>query len=390
VARTDEVCPACGSPILEPFFDLPSVPVLCNVLADDRQTALAAATSGVSLAICTACSLVMNQAFDPRLVEYSVGYENSLHHSPSFQVHAEEVAARLVEHHDVRRATVLEIGPGRGDFLVLLSTLGENDAIGYEPSHDPDRRPSDPSGRVRILPEPFPLDHAHRADLVCARHVLEHISEPVPLLGAMRAAIVDADGVAYVEVPDGGYLLERTALWDVIYEHCLHFTGPALRAAAAAAGLDVVDLGRAFGDQFLWAELRRAHGPADQLPDQFAVRSARRAAATFRRHAADLVERADELITSASTRGPIVLWGAGSKGVTFLNLVPAADRIAVAVDVNPFKHGRFVPVAGHEVVAPDALVDVDPRTVVVLNGNYIDEVSADLARLGVRATVVTP
>jgi SAM-dependent methyltransferase len=390
VVRTDEVCPACGSRALERFFDLAAVPVLCNALAVDRRSALEAPTSTIALAFCGACTLVVNQAFDPQVIEYTVGYENSLHHSATFQIHAEEVAARLVQRHGVRRGTVLEIGPGRGDFLVLLSRLGENDAIGYEPSADPDRRSCELGARVRIVPEPFPLDRGHRADLVCARHVLEHMSEPVQLLEAMRAAIAEVDGVAYVEVPDGGYLLECTALWDVIYEHCMHLTAPALRAAAARAGLDVEDLGRSFGGQFLWAELRPMPEATVELPARHEVSAARRAAATFGRRAAELVERADELVTSASTRGPVVLWGVGSKGVTFLNLVRSAPLIEAVVDLNPLKHGRFVPVTGHEVVAPEALSALRPRTVVVLNDNYVDEVSDELERLGVRASVVTP
>ena len=41
-----------------------------------------------------------------------------------------------------------------------------------------------------------------------------------------------------------------------------------------------------------------------------------------------------------------VVWGAGSKGVTFLNAVQADDLIRYVVDLNPRKQGRFVAGAG--------------------------------------------
>ena len=43
-----------------------------------------------------------------------------------------------------------------------------------------------------------------------------------------------------------------------------------------------------------------------------------------------------------------VVWGVGSKGVTFLNLLdPGGEIFAAAVDLNPAKHGRFVSGTGH-------------------------------------------
>src|SRR5690606_11816907 len=81
------------------------------------------------------------------------------------------------------------------------------------------------------------------------RPVPEHGPGPAVLGGAVARGL-EPGGVAYLEVPDGWYLVDRVALWDVIYEHVHHVTAPALRRLAVDAGLRVPRSGTAFGDQF--------------------------------------------------------------------------------------------------------------------------------------------
>jgi hypothetical protein len=50
-----------------------------------------------------------------------------------------------------------------------------------------------------------------------------------------------------------------------------------------------------------------------------------------------------------------VIWGGGSKGVTFLNTLVIIDDITCAVDINPHKQGTFIAGSGQEIVAPDFL-----------------------------------
>src|SRR5690606_26984234 len=163
---------------------------------------------------------------------------------------------------------------------------------------------------------------------------------------------------------------------------------PALRRLAADAGLRLLRAGTAFGDQFRWADAVRADDPrAAGLPaadpgDGARVEAIVAAARRFGEQARLLLEAAAELVAEAAARGPVVLWGAGSKGVTFLTTVEGTDRIRAAVDINPHRRGRHVPVSGHPVVAPADLVADPPATAIVLNPVYVDEIGAQLAELG--------
>lgn len=380
-------CPVCGHAAGDPVFAADRVPVLCNVLLPSAEEARRARTGAVDLVLCPSCGLLWNAAFDESLVEYSPAYESSLHFSPRFQEFATELAAGLVERHGLAGRTVLEIGSGKGDFLAMLCDAGVGRGIGYDPSYGGET-PARP--QLRFEPRLFPTSDFPDADLVCARHVFEHLSAPAEVLGAIRAAIPPGRAVGfYVEVPDGAYLLGRVALWDVIYEHPLHFTAPALSRLLADAGLWVARLGTSFGGQYLAAEASTGGAPSATLdpgPDPPALA---RMAASFRDGAAWLRAGWSERLADLAGRGPVALWGAGSKGVSFLATVEGAGGVAAVVDVNPRKHGRHVPVTGHEVVGPEALVSLRPRAVIVLNPLYREEIAAMLSDVGVDAEVVT-
>jgi hypothetical protein len=127
----------------------------------------------------------------------------------------------------------------------------------------------------------------------------------------------------------------------------------------------------------------------DRPADRAAVDAIVAASHAFGRRSEALLETAAGLVADAAEAGPVVLWGAGSKGVTFLNMVEGAERIGHAVDINPHKRGLHVPGSGHPVVAPPDLRAIGPATAVVLNPLYVEEVGQQLAELDLATEVVT-
>ena len=81
------------------------------------------------------------------------------------------------------------------------------------------------------------------------------------------------------------------------------------------------------------------------------------------------------------------IWGAGSKGVTFLNLVDTQDVLSIAVDINPEKKGMFVSERGQRIVSPEELPAYGPDAVVIMNQNYRDEIERALRELGIEAEI---
>jgi len=380
-------CPVSGSTEVEPFLDLPQVPVLCNVLYESREDATGAARGDLALGYVPKSGHLYNTAFDPDKITYAQTYENSLHHSPRFQEYATGLADRLIETYDVRDQTVVDIGCGNGEFLGLLCERGDNSGIGYDPSYEPD--PEDENRPFTVVQDLYSEKYAdHPADFICCRHVLEHVSDPLGFARTIRRAIGDrADTTVYVEVPNALFTLREGALWDLIYEHYSYFTPASLAYLFRRAGFDVLRVGGAFDGQYLQIELRPGE-PEENPSLQGDLDPARvtEAVERFADRSREKRDRWSDLFAEVDSRNQTaVLWGAGSKGVTILNAISAAaDATEYVVDINPQKQGKHVAGAGHKIVPPSFLREYRPDLVVLMNGIYEDEIRQTVEELGLR------
>jgi hypothetical protein len=238
------------------------------------------------------------------------------------------------------------------------------------------------------------------ADLVCCRHALEHVAQPVPFLRAIRRALGTQSAVVYFEVPDAAYNLADLGVWDLIYEHCGYFTAASMAEAFRRGGFRATRLASEFGGQYLGidavpaAEVEVSPGPAAQRPEpwsgpgpapsELGVLVARFGAA----YLAKVKGWRAVLDDLNRRRQRVVLWGAGSKGVSFVNMLGAGEQIDALVDLNPHKHGRFVPGTGHEVRPPESLRGQRPDAVIVLNPLYAEEIGASLCAMGIDAAIL--
>jgi len=85
----------------------------------------------------------------------------------------------------------------------------------------------------------------------------------------------------------------------------------------------------------------------------------------------------------------VVLWGAGSKGITFLNSLDISHKqIEYVVDLNPCKHGKFVSGTGQRVIAPNFLKEYRPQTVIIMNHIYHAEIRDVITDLGINAELI--
>jgi C-methyltransferase C-terminal domain len=142
---------------------------------------------------------------------------------------------------------------------------------------------------------------------------------------------------------------------------------------------DVLDAGTAFGDQYLYIEARPgAGGPPRLSAENGEIESLVR---DFDIAYREKIKRWRHYL-AARDPGRIVVWGAGAKGVTFVNVVPGAERIGALVELNPHKHSRFAPRTGTPIRAPEALRGQPVESVVIMNPLYHDEIAGAVAALG--------
>jgi hypothetical protein len=192
-------------------------------------------------------------------------------------------------------------------------------------------------------------------------------------------------------IPNGSYVLRETAFWDVYYEHCSYFTPGALARLFRSQGWEVTDLRTEYGGQYLALEARAAGETAKPpLPLEETVEEVRRDMEHFRLHAAAATAMWRTRIEEFAKNGLCwAIWGGGSKAVAFVSALGGAPAgLDCAVDINPYKHGYFLPGSGVPVVGPEALRDRRPDRIVLMNPIYQREVEEELARLGIDAPVI--
>lgn len=375
-------CPTCGSSREGASVDLGVVPAQSTALHPDRASACRATTGRIRLIDCPGCGLVSNVDFDPDLVPYDAHYENSQFFSPRFRSYAAGLAERLVDDHDLTGRHVIEVGSGKGEFLAELRRAGVGRATGFDPTYDGE---IDEQGLtdVVVVPEAYGPGSAVDPGAVVCRHVLEHLPDPVAFLSDIRRAMGTSTPLLYLEVPNRAVTFTASGLWDVIYQHCSYFDARSLSWVARAAGLEVLRCGTALDDQFLFLEATPAAGPTptlDEGPDGEGP-GVEDLAALHERVVAAWRHR---LTTWAEAGRAVALWGAGAKGVTFLNLV-AGDAVDTVIDRNPRKRGRFLPGTGHRVMAPEDLGAAPVDEIIVVNALYREEIAAQVDALGLRA-----
>jgi SAM-dependent methyltransferase len=379
-------CPVCGAGDMKVFFEVAGAPAHIGILWPSREEAVRCPKGDIRLAFCAACGFITNVMFDPVRMEYSQAYDNSLLFSPFYREYARSSAICLIERYDLRNRSVMEIGCGKGDFLALLCELGNNRGVGFDPSFDPVRLETGKTGRITFIRDFYSEKYAAcEADLICCRYVFEHIPQPVPFLEAVRRAIGGKrDTVVYFEVPNISFILRGLSGWDIIYEHCSYFGRSSLARVFTACGFAVRRLEETFDGQYLWIEAVPAGKDAGPDVPEEAGRMDIAAEvshfdAAFREKMAAWSRRLGE---SERAGRRTVLWGAGAKGVGFLNMLRVRDRIACAVDINPHKRSMHIPGTGHKIVAPGDLVNEPPDAVVVMNRVYLDEIRSRLHGLG--------
>ena len=376
-------CPVCYTTDITVFVEILQVPVHCNVLWSTKNEAIHAPKGDMRLGFCGNCGHIFNLLFNPQLMEYTQAYENSLHFSPRFQSYAESLARHLIERYDLHDKDIVEIGCGKGEFLKLLCELGDNRGVGFDPSYTPEQNHTQQLTFVRDFYSEY-YTH-YKTDLICCRHVLEHIQYPRDFMNNIRRAIEKHHETGlFFEVPNVIYTLRDLGIWDLIYEHCSYFSASSLSYLFTTCDFNVCDLAEAYEGQFLGINASSGENTIGTTGDfKVDLDDMSLLVATFAdKYRGKVKEWGRNLKQIAEAEQRVVVWGGGSKGVTFLNTLRTHDKIAYVVDVNPRKQGMYVAGTGQKIISPEFLQEYRPDIVIVMNPIYKDEIRQSTERLG--------
>ncbi len=330
-----------------------------NRLYSNRSDALAAPSADMELTYHDT-GYVYNTKFNPGLIIYDKRYQIDQGLSAHFAQHLEHVCMVCEEYFPSEDCLIVDVGCGKGGFVELLRSKGFN-AVGYDNAYEGES--------PYIRKQFFGPDSHEKGDMLILRHVLEHIPFPWGFLN-MLADANQYEGYLYIEVPDLTWIIENHAFYDIFHEHVNYFQASDF---VHRFGHAIVHSSTSFGGQYLSIVIDLS-GIKDISPTSKATHSNPDILMSF----VGLSEFEQKAYSSFSREDNIVLWGAGAKGVVFASKAPLEIRrkIPYAIDINPSKHGSYMPISGIEVV--DHLSGVEnlkPSShVIIMNPNYEKEI----------------
>lgn len=387
-AEATPACHACGSGDIQVFYQVKDVPAHSCLMFDTQEEALAFPRGDIELGFCRGCGFIGNVRFDARLHRYSPAYEETQAFSPRFQRFLDEVWDDQIERFGLAPGmTALEIGCGKGEFLVGLCERSGCEGIGVDPGYRPERTRSSAAQRIRFIRDFYGPKYAHlHADYVCCRHTLEHIGPVFDFVRLVRETIGERRHAnLFFELPDMERVLQQGAFWDIYYEHCSYFTRGSLARLFRSAAFDVRGLYKAYDDQYLMLEAQPAARPTDaMLPQEDDLAAIVSLVERFERQVEARVRALADAAADWRARGRrLAIWGSGSKCVSLISSLGLAQHLGsgtpAIVDINPHKHGKFLAGSGFEIVSPDALPALHPEVVLVMNSIYTEEIRRALA-----------
>ena len=386
-------CQACGSADLESFYEARNIPAHSCLMMPTREEARAFPRGDLELLFCRACGFIGNVRFDPGLNHYSADYEETQSFSPRFMRFLDELCAQQIAKHELAPGrTALEIGCGKGEFLVTLCERSGCDGIGFDPGYHPERTESPAAHRIHFVRDLYGPKYSHvSADYVSCRHTLEHIAPVGEFMRLIRSTIGNRRDVSvFFELPDMERVLRDGVFWDIYYEHCTYFTRGSLARLFRASGFEVTSLYKAYDGQYLMIDARPAPGPTvATLPEEDDLVETTALVQQFKERVSVRIRELKESAQRWKAEGcRLAIWGSGSKCVSLISALGEAAAPDAIVDVNPHKHGKFLAGSGYEIQSPDALRSIRPDVVLIMNSIYTDEIRADLEKRGLRPQLV--
>ena len=389
---TNAICPNCNSASVKVFYEAKNVPINSCLLFSSSNEAKNFPRGNVILGFCSNCGFITNMAFNPQIVDYSSLAPEEQGSSGTFNMFIDSLANRLIETYNIRNKKILEIGCGRGDFLVRLCRLGHNKGVGIDPSTITGDIKSPLSNDLLFIRDFFSAKYAdYIGDLVCCRHTLEHISKTSVFVKNLRALIGNNyQTINFFEVPDTTRILKEVAFWDIYYEHCSYFTLGSLARLFRLNNFEIEYLSKGYFDQYLLIDSK----PTKQLSKKYfdseeTVETTLKNVSDFSVNSSKKIEKWKTILTTIKEeKKKAVIWGSGSKCVGFMTTLNMVNEVNYIIDINPLRHGKFVPSVGKQIMPPEFLRKYNPDVVIIMNPVYIKEIKRDLNNMGIDPEII--
>ncbi|WP_284304354.1 class I SAM-dependent methyltransferase [Mobilicoccus caccae] len=389
---TSSRCRVCESPLRRTFVDLGAAPP-CEAILTSEAAELGEVAYPLHVRVCENCLLVQLPEVLPAEEIFTDSYPYFSSFSSSWVEHARRYVDTMVERLSLAPDSfVVEVASNDG-YLLQHVRDREIRCLGIEPTKNTAAaaREKGIDTTVCFLGAQSGREIAERhgrADLVIANNVYAHVPDLADFTQGLAALLADT-GTVTIEVPHLMRLIELRQYDTIYHEHFQYYTLQTASRALALGGLVVVDveeLPTHGGSLRIHAQHENhAHGPTAAVTDLLAREEAAglhdlEGLSGFEAAVHAVKRDLLRFLLDAQQAGKTVVgYGAPGKGNTLLNHCGIRrDLLPFTVDINPHKHGKFLPGSRIPVLAPSAIDEARPDYVLVLPWNLREEITRQL------------